>query len=93
MATKASEPVVTGPRTKNSGKRYRLGKPLQRAMAHHNAVSWAIIEAIMAAYGSADYWDLACACRGHLHENDPDDPRGPQHWIDYCIKNGWLTET
>ena len=54
MTYKASEPIVTGPNTKNSGKRYRLGKKPQRAMAPHNAVSWAIIEKIMAAYGTAD---------------------------------------
>ena len=60
---KAYEPRVTGPKTKNANKRYRLGKTPQRAMASQNAVKWTIIEAITAAYGSADYRDLACAYR------------------------------
>jgi hypothetical protein len=92
MTSKISEPLVTGPRSKHAGKRFRLGKAPQRQMARHNEVSWRIIVAIMEAYGSADYWDLACACRGHLHENNPDDRRGPQHWVDYCIKREWLVE-
>ena len=33
----------------------------------HNHQSWRIIEAIMAAYGKAYFWNLAYACRQHKH--------------------------
>lgn len=46
MTAKTSEPTVTGPNTKNSGKYYRLGRTPKRTMALHNAVRCPVIEAI-----------------------------------------------
>jgi hypothetical protein len=80
------EPIVTGPPTKYEGV-YRLGVAPQ-GLASHNLASWRVIEAILAAYGTADFWDLAVAVRGHKHGTQR--VRGPQSFVRYCIRNGWL---
>ncbi len=71
------EPVVSGPPTKYAG-RYRRGISPQ-GLAPHNLVSWKIIEAILDAYGVADFWDLAVAVRGHKHGTKK--VKGPQSFV------------
>ncbi len=80
------QPVVTGPETKYAGM-YKFGQAPQTLMSH-NLKSWRIIEAILTAYGKADFWDLAVAVRGHKHGTKS--AKGPQDFIRYCIKSGWL---
>jgi hypothetical protein len=80
------DPVVSGPDTKYAGV-YKLGAPPQTLMAH-NLQSWRIIQAILDAYGSADFWDLSVAVRGHKHGTKS--AKGPQGFVRYCIKSGWL---
>ena len=79
-------PIVTGPPTKYAG-RYRLKNRPER-LVNHNYVSWKIIEAILEAYGSADFWDLAAAVRGHKHGTMK--AKGPQSFVRYCIRSGWI---
>ena len=80
------EPVVTGPETKYAGV-YKLGEAPQSLM-RHNLQSWQIIEAILCAYGRADFWDLSVAVRGHKHGTKS--AKGPQSFVRYCIRSGWL---
>lgn len=80
------DPVVTGPPTIYAG-RYQLGIQPQ-SLASHNLRSWKIIEAIMNAYGAADFLDLAVAVRGHQHGTKK--ANGPQSFVRYCIRSGWL---
>ncbi len=86
MSDEEFQPVVTGPATKYVG-RYRL-KSAPGPLAHHNQVSWNIIEAILNAYGSADFWDLAVAVRDHKHGTKK--AKGPQSFVRYCIRSGWI---
>jgi hypothetical protein len=79
-------PVVSGPTTKYGGM-YRLKSRPER-LVPHNQKSWKIIEAILDAYGSADFWDLAVAVRQHKHGTKR--ARGPQSFIRYCIRSGWI---
>lgn len=79
-------PIVTGRATKDAG-RYKIGDRPQN-LAAHNLVSWRIIEAILDAYGSADFYDLAVAVRGHVHGTKS--ASGPQSFVSYCIKCNWL---
>ena len=81
------EPVVTGPATIYAG-RYKLGS-LPQSLASHNLKSWKIIETILDAYGTADFWDLAVAVRGHKHGTKK--VKGPQSFVRYCIRSGWLS--
>lgn len=81
------QPVVTGPYTKYAGKKYRVGRP-PGTMALHNHVSWMIIEAMIKAYGAREFWDLAVAVRGHKHGDKA--AKGPQSFVRYCIREGWL---
>lgn len=67
---------------------YRIGSPPNR-LAPHNQESWNIIEAILTAYGTADYYDLAVAVRRHKHGDKK--AHGPQSFVSYCIRSGWLT--
>ncbi len=80
------EPVVTGPATKYAGT-YKLGDS-PHSLLPHNLHSWRIIEAILVAYDTADFWDLAVAVRGHKHGKKR--VRGPQSFVRYCIRSGWL---
>jgi len=52
------------------------------------AASWEIVKTILEAYGDADFWDLACACRGHIHGVTR--ARGPQSWIRYLARSGYI---
>ena len=80
------EPQVIGRSTKDAGI-YRLGtRP--SSLAPHNAASWAIIEAILAARSKANFYDLAVAVRGHVHGTK--NAKGPQSFVSYCIRRGWL---
>ncbi len=79
-------PLVQGTPTKDAGN-YRLGAQPQ-SLAKHNLSSWRIIEAILHAYGTADYFDLAVAVRGHRHGTKS--ASGPQAFVSYCIRRGWL---
>jgi len=81
-----SELVVLGTPTKDAG-RYKLAVRPQRLVSH-NLASWRIIEAILDARGTADYYDLAVAVRGHQHGTKA--ASGPQSFVSYCIKAGWL---
>jgi hypothetical protein len=81
-----SIPTVSGRDTKDAG-RYMLGTKPQ-GLAHHNLKSWRIIEAMLEARGSVDYYDLAVAVRGHEHGTKA--ARGPQSFVSYCIRRGWL---
>jgi hypothetical protein len=80
------EPVVTGPQTRFAGRYKILSRP--QGLASRNLMSWKIIEAILDAYGTADFWDLSVAVRGHKFETKK--VKGPQSFIRYCIRNGWL---
>lgn len=80
------EPTVISTPSKDAG-RYKLGAKPVRLVAH-NAASWRIIEAILEARGTADYYDLAVAVRGHEHGDKA--AKGPQSFVSYCIKSGWL---
>ena len=82
------QPVVVGPPTKYAGT-YKLGERPQ-TLALHNRASWKIIEAILDAYGTADFWDLAVAVRGHKHGTKG--AKGPQSFVRYCIRSGWLEQ-
>jgi hypothetical protein len=64
-------------------RRYRVGNP-PRLSAKPNVASWSVINAIMSAYGGAEYDDLAAAVSQHAH------PAGGRAFVDYCIRNGWL---
>lgn len=83
------EPAVIGNSTRDAG-RYKLGVP-PRSLAPHNLDSWRIIEAILQARGTADYYDLAVAVRGHKHGTKA--AKGPQSFVSYCIKSRWLERT
>lgn len=80
------EPVVTGPETKYAGK-YKRGVAPER-LEENNLASWRVIDAILEAYGEADFWDLAVAVRGHKHYGET--AGAPQKFVQYCINNGWL---
>ena len=82
------DPVVMGSPTKYAGT-YKLGVRPQR-LAPHNLASWRIIEAILDAYGTADFWDLAVAVRGHKHGTKG--VKDPQHFVSYCNRMGWLVK-
>ncbi len=49
-----------------------------------DAASWSVISALLAAYGGAEYEELAAAVRQHDH------PEGGKAYIDHCIRSGWL---
>jgi len=68
---------------------YKLGHTPER-LTLHNLQSWRIIEAIMAAFGKAYFWDLVYACRLHRHCGRTKQDKGAQSWIRYCIRSGWL---
>ena len=80
------DPIVTGPATKFAGT-YKLGE-LPQNLLPHNLESWRIVEAILRAYQTADFWDLSVAVRGHRHGTKA--AKGPQSFIRYCIRSGWL---
>ena len=79
-------PVVSGPETKYAGM-YKIGTWPQ-TLIPHNLQSWRIIEAILDAYGCADFWDLSVAVRDHKHGTK--NAKGPQSFVRYCIRSGWL---
>lgn len=79
-------PRVIGRPSKDAGT-YKLGATPAR-LALHNQASWNVVEAIMTAYGTADFYDLAVAVRHHAHGDKS--ASGPQSFISYCIRNGWL---
>ena len=81
-------PVVTGNSTIYDGEYQLLYEP--SALAPHNEGSWRIIYAIMLAYGSARFWDLCAAVRGHRHMDREKTGLGPQSFVRYCIRSGWL---
>lgn len=82
----AGLPRVIGRTTKDAGT-YKLGTtPLH--LAPHNQQSWDIIAAILKAYGTADYYDLAVSVRQHRHGDKA--ASGPQSFVSYCIRSGWL---
>ena len=83
----STHPVVTGPSSKYAGM-YKLGEA-PGAMKPHNLESWRIVEAILLAYGTADFWDLSVAVRGHKH-GTRSGSNSPQGFIRYCIISGWL---
>lgn len=85
-AMSSVEPIVSGLPTKYAG-RYRLGG-LPKDLLPHNASSWQIIKTILDVRGTADFWDMAVAVRGH-ESGTKSDP-GPQGFIRYCIRRGWL---
>ena len=80
------DPVVEGPPTTYAGT-CKFGVRPQR-MKQHNLVSWKIVEAILDPCGTADFRDLAVAVRGHKYGTKG--VKGPQHFVSYCIKMGWL---
>ena len=55
-------------------------------IAGQNLKSWSVISAILNAYGTADYDDLATAVRQHDHV------AGGKAFVDYCIRNSWLAQ-
>ncbi len=67
--------------------RYRVARTPQMT-AGHNQRSWDIIETILQRKGSADFWDLSDAVRGHL--NCGKRKGSPHQFISYCIRRGWL---
>lgn len=81
-----ANPVVIGPPTSYAGT-YKLGTAPARLLTH-NQTSWRIIEAIFTAYGTAEFWDLSVAVRGHKHGTTAS--KGPQDFVRYCIRSGWL---
>ena len=81
-----SYPRVEGRPSKDSGL-YRMGTPPE-GLAAHNLASWKIINAILEAYETADYYDLAVAVRNHKHGTKA--ASGPQSFVSYCIRRGWL---
>ena len=83
---KNAMPVVSGPPTKHAGT-YKLGVP-PTMLAQHNLVSWRVIKAILDAYDTADFLDLAVAVRGHMVPNQT--AGNPQVFVAYCIRRGWL---
>jgi hypothetical protein len=89
---KSTDPIVTGPYTKYAGKQYKLGRPYaaQITGTNTNAQSWAIIEAMFALHPVWDFWDLAVACRHHIHGTQA--AKGPQSWVRYLIRSGHLVE-
>ena len=87
MAT-TNDPKVAGPHSDLEGT-YTLGSE-PAGLVVHNEVSWRIVKAILDAYGEADFWDLAVACRGHRHYGRADSGRPPQAFIEYCIERKWL---
>ena len=82
----SSLPRVVGRPTKDAG-RYKMGTTPGN-LAPHNQASWSVIAAILRAYGTADYYDLAVAVRNHQHGDKK--AVGPQSFISYCIRSGWL---
>jgi hypothetical protein len=81
-----SLPRVIGRPSKDAGL-YKLGSMPSR-LAPHNQASWNIIEAVLRAYGTAEFFDLAVAVRNHAHGDKAES--GPQSFVSYCIRNGWL---
>lgn len=79
-------PRVIGRATKDAGV-YKLGTT-PSWLAPHNQESWDIIVAILKAYGRADYYDLAVSVRQHKHGDKA--ASGPQSFVSYCIRSGWL---
>lgn len=86
------QPRVNGLRSQNAGKRYKLGRPYdaQQKSTNSNYESWQVILAMFALAPVHDYGDLCVACRHHRHGDGS--KHGPEPWIDYLIKNGWLVE-
>ncbi len=82
-----NDPKVIGVPSKDAGV-YVFGRHPERSLAPHNLASWKIIESILAARGSADFYDLAVALRGH--ESGDKNALGSQRFISYCINRGWL---
>lgn len=87
-----TDPEVVGPASKYAGKRYKLGLRPSRRFADHNHRSWTIIETILQFDSDRDFWDLAVAVRGHKHYGDTKQDKGPQSFVRYCIRAGWLEE-
>jgi len=81
-----ANPVVIGPPTSYAG-RYKLGTAPACLLAH-NQTSWRIIEAMLAACGTAEFWDLWVAVRGHKHGTTA--AKDPQDCVRDCIRSGWL---
>lgn len=79
--------VVPSVPSKDAGL-YKLGLPPARPLAAHNQASWDIIAARLRARGTADYYDLSVAVRGHQHGTRS--ATGPQSFVSYCIRRGWL---
>lgn len=80
-------PRVIGRPSKDAGI-YKLGTCPSR-LASHNQASWNVLKAILEAYGTADFYDLAVAVRRHVHGDKS--ASGPQSFVSYCIRSGWLT--
>lgn len=79
-------PRVIGRPSKDAGT-YKLANTPNR-LAPHNQASWNIIEAILRAYGTADFYDLSVAVRQHVHGDKA--ASGPQSFVSYCIRSGWI---
>lgn len=79
-------PRVIGRPSKDAGT-YKLAASPTR-LASHNQASWNIIETILKAYGTADFYDLSVAVRQHVHGDKA--ASGPQSFVSYCIRSGWL---
>lgn len=83
------QPKVVATKTKYAG-HYKIGiRPGK--LAPHNLKSWRVIEAILDAYGAAEFWDLAVAIRPHEFRTQRN--RGPQSFVRYCIRSGWIERT
>lgn len=63
--------------------RYVRGKSA-KPTASQNIASWSVIDAMLNAYGSVEYYDLVAAVKQHDHV------AGSESFIQYCINNGWL---
>ena len=85
---RSNEPKVKGTPSNYEGTYVLARQP--RSLAPHNQASWKVIAAILEARGSADYYDLAVAVRGHEHGTKS--TSGPQSFVSYCIKSGWLQQ-
>jgi hypothetical protein len=69
---------------------YLLGKEPSRKLKDHNEVSWRIIRgAFQAEKAGTVSGDTLCSLvRNHVHGDKS--RHGPQAFLDYCVKVGWL---
>ena len=68
---------------------YKLGQPpMTERMAPHNLATWTTVHHVLQLTESIRFDSLVVAARNHV-SGDPKKP-GARHFIDYCIRNGWL---